>query len=284
MEMKKVTFDGLEAIELINGTNKLVVTTSVGPRICFFGKEENILYWDKQGFIRDEYVLYGGHRVWLTRPFADESEDTYQPDNEPCEVVMLENGVRVTAPKNKNNISRGMEIRVLTEEQFSVENFITNEGPLIYSAGVWSPTCIIPDNTEMAIHLYKEDATWDLVKVVIPRVFAGNTIPLNDDQVRFTDKYLVVKPMGKTSKRCAYSSTGIITMNNYDFDLNFTKVIEPTRDGNYHNGGCNMAVFVGENNFMGEMETYSIEQSIYPNETLSNKEVWSLRKGVIPLS
>ena len=111
MKINKILFDGFEALEMINGTNRLVVTTSIGPRICFFGKNENILFWDKDKVTRGDFVLYGGHRVWLTRPYADESEDTYISDNDPCEVEIFGNGVKVIAKKNRNGIRRGMILK-----------------------------------------------------------------------------------------------------------------------------------------------------------------------------
>jgi hypothetical protein len=46
-------------------------------------------------------------------------------------------------------------------------------------------------------------------------------------------------------------------------------------------GGCNMAVFVGKDNFMAEMETYGEEKTIYPGETIEHKENWVLKEGLV---
>lgn len=283
VEMTKTKFKGDEVIQIKNKVATLMVTTEYGPRICFFGKNvgKNILYWDKDGISYKNWKLYGGHRVWLTRPLADETEDTYQEDNTPCDIEELPNGVIVKAKPTASNIVRGMEIRANEDYSFDVIGFIENKGPMLYSAGVWSPTCIEPEGKVMAVAIGDDESSWDAVKIVIPRRFAGNECKINDPQVSFTEKYMVVEPKGEVAKRCAYSAKGIVAMNWKDENLSFIKKVTSIRDGKYQMGGCNTALFVGKDNFMAEMETYGEEKVIYPGEKIVHKENWKLQDGII---
>ncbi len=280
MEIKDVSFDGLKAIEMSTDKIKLIIVTEVGPRIAFLGRtldEDNILYWDIEGASKEEWKLYGGHRVWLTRPFADESEDTYASDNEPCFVEITENSVTVTAPVHAfTKLERGIKVEFVNNTQFKVINFIKNAGNMIYSGGVWSPTCINPEGKELHIPLGEENTTWDIVNIVIPRVFAGNTLRLDDPQVTMTEDELVVKSQGQICKRCAMAPKGETYMVWPEKELVFRKKTKYVRGGNYPLGGCNVAVFVGQDNWMGELESFGVESPIRPGETIYNEELWSI--------
>lgn len=279
MDIKKIIFDGIESLEIINGDNRMLITVECGPRIAFFGKVDgkNILYWDKEGYQRGEWRLYGGHRVWLTRPMADESEDTYLPDNARCEYEVLNDKVVIKTPIASNGIVRGMEIKTLANGQFEVVNFISNKSNLLYSAGVWSPTCINPEGEKrFAISLGTDESSWDIVKIAIPRKFGGNIIPLNDEQISFNNEFMLINPKGKVSKRCVYSAKGQIAMTSSKDKLTFIKTVKSKRNGKYQMDGCNMAIFIGQDNFMVEMETYGEEQALYPEESLRHSETWIL--------
>lgn len=90
MIWEKTVFDDLEGYAITSGNWELIVISECGPRIAFLGEKggENLLYWDKKGVVRGEYHLMGGHRVWISRAMADESEDTYLSDNATCNVVI----------------------------------------------------------------------------------------------------------------------------------------------------------------------------------------------------
>lgn len=282
--IEEIIVDGDKFLRLISGDTEMRITKDYGPRIAYFGKlgGENLLYWNKEEICYGDWKLYGGHRVWLTRPFADESEDTYHSDNEPCLVNVVEGDVILEAPPNGSKIVRGMKICITEDGTFKVTGFLRNEGIFLYSAGVWSPTCINPEGGKVfGVSIGNPEATWDAVKIVIPTHFAGNRVLVNDEQITFSERYMIVHPKGRVSKRCLYSAKGIIAMNWPEKNLSFTKKVDTVRGGNYQLGGCNMAIFIGDKNFMVEMETYGEEKSIYPGETLEHVEQWSLKDELI---
>jgi hypothetical protein len=275
--IKEITFDGFSALELRSGAAKLILVTECGPRVAYFGNDDsNFLYWDKNGASSGEWRLYGGHRVWITRIYADESVDAYIPDNMPCSVSTEGETVTVTSPPSPVfNITRGMKISALSDGKFSVTNFIINAGPMIYSGGVWSPTCVQPEGKRIIVPI-GEDTTWDIVKIVIPRKFAGNTVLINDPQVTFTEEEMIVLPAGVVSKRCLKAPKGEIRCEWPGKHLIFTKHSAYIPNGRYPLDGCNIAVFVGKDNWMAEMETFGIEQPVIPGQMIENNEIWSL--------
>ncbi|MDR3052008.1 MAG: hypothetical protein LBU67_09865 [Oscillospiraceae bacterium] len=275
--LRQTTFDGFEAVEILTAQARAVLVHEVGPRIAFYGKPdgENLLYWDKDAVSRGAWKLRGGHRVWLTRPCADESVDTYIADNAPCRLSVDGPTVTATSPANGvNALARGMRVTVQPGGGLQVTNFVTNTGDLIYSGGVWSPTCVAPDGKTLRIPLGLPNSSWDIVRIVIPRVFAGNTSTLQDDQCRFEGNDLVVTPRGRVLKRACGALQGKVILDGGG--LRFTKYAPYDKRLRYPFEGCNTAVFVGAENWMAELETFGGESEIPPGETIENTEYWSL--------
>lgn len=277
-EINKISYDGFDAVEVVTPVLKLVLIYEVGPRIAYFGKNngENLLYWKKDEVARGEWKLYGGHRVWITRPYADESEDTYLPDNERCELTMGEDWFEAISPMSPvNKLQKGMRVEVLSETEIKVMNFIVNAGELIYSGAVWSPTCVVPDDKKIVVPLGNENATWDVVKIAIPRVFAGNVTQLEDSQITFEGNDMVLRAHGKCVKRVLQAKQGAVKLvcDGYEF----IKVSEYNKYKSYPFDGCNVAIFNGDGNFMAEMETFGHEGEIIPGARVENEEVWELR-------
>lgn len=279
MTWEKTVFDGLGGYTVVSNGWRLTAISQCGPRIAFLGRdgEENLLYWDLPGVERGSWKLRGGHRVWLSRPMADESEDTYLSDNEPCTVEMEGDTLILTAPPHPvHHLSRGMRIAPLEGGRFCVVGFVRNDGDLIYSGGVWTPTCINPTGKRFRIPLGDDASTWDVVKLVIPRVFAGNVSTLEDDSVYFEHNDLIAVPKGRVCKRCVCAPKGDIVMTWAEKGITFRKHSDYNRHLRYPLDGCNLALFIGKDNWMSEMESFGGEQSIIPGETIENVEWWEL--------
>lgn len=279
LTVRLITFDGLQAYELLSPAARMVVVTGLGPRIAFFGKPggENLLYWKNDDLGREGWRLLGGHRVWVTRPLADESEDAYATDNGPCQVTLFGDGLDVTSEVHPvYKTSRGLRVRCIDDSTFQVTSFLTNCGPMLYSGGVWSPTCTDPaGGKEYGIPLGDRSLSWDVINLVIPRSFAGHTAPVNDPQITFTEDFLIVRPAGVESKRMVSAPYGIIAMTWPGKNLSFIKHSPYHANGRYPYG-CNLAFYIGPENFLVEMETYGQEQVVLPGATIENQETWVL--------
>jgi hypothetical protein len=284
MHISEITFDGLAALELVTPQAKMVLITGTGPRIAFWGQldGDNLLYWDKAAIERNEWKLMGGHRVWITRPLADEAEDTYRPDNDPCEVVTTGDSVQATSPVDPvMGIRRGIRVRALSDDTFEVVSLLENGGPMIYSGGVWAPTCIAdPGSKEFGILLGDRAESWDLITLVIPRAWGGHTSLINDPQIMFTEDFLVVKPARIEMKRAVMAPHGMVVMTSHQLNLSFVKQAPYLPLAQYPLM-CNLAVYNGPDNLLFEMETYGPQQTILPGHIIEHVETWKLISQVI---
>ena len=176
LRIGKGSFEGHAVITLATRALKMSIVTDAGPRIAFFGKPKgrNLLYWDRQGLGRGEWKLMGGHRVWPTRPGADESEDGYRADNGKCSAQVRGDSVTVISETDPVfNTKRGITVRIADENHVEVENFIENQGPMLYSCGAWALTCTLPaKGTAYGVPL-GDGSDWDCFKLVLFKTWGG---------------------------------------------------------------------------------------------------------------
>lgn len=282
--IRKTEFNGLEAVEIVTSKARLVAVTSMGPRIAHFGTRQgrNLLFWDYPGkYFRGEWRLMGGHRIWATRPMADESEESYADDNGPCKVRITAKGVDIQGPVHPVfRIRKSMGIKVLADDTLQIENRITNESEMVWSGGVWGLTCTLPKpNTSYGIPLGREGA-WDIFSIVIPKRWAGaQSGKVNDKAVRYTEDCMIVKPQGVISKRMVQAPQGIMGMTDPGEKISFIKHSPYIQGANYPMN-CNIAYYAGKKNFMVEMENMGPDQGVLPGGTISGRETWMLRKPV----
>jgi hypothetical protein len=282
MNIRQTTFDGYDAVELNTSQLRLVIVTAFGPRIAFFGRPDgaNLLLWEPGKYTRDEWDLRGGHRVWVARPDADESEDTYTPDNAPCEVRILDNSVWVMGAESPvNRTRRGIQVSVAAEDRVEVDNILVNSGNMLYSGSVWALTCTLPTaGTRYAVTI-GDGSDWDLFNMVMFKRWAGHGQGgFADAQITVTDDLVIVEPQGRENKRMLKSHTGIIAMSDRVNDLTFGKKtgFEP---GSQYPLDTNIAFYIGPDNFMVEMETMGPSKPLKPGDELHHVESWVLRPG-----
>jgi hypothetical protein len=282
----KGSYEGRAVITLATRALKMCIVTDAGPRIAFFGKPggRNLLFWDRQRLGRGEWKLMGGHRVWATRPRADESEDAYRPDNGKCSAEIRGDSVIVISRVDPAlNVKRGMTVRVVSENRVEVENFVENQGPMLYSCGVWAVTCTLPaEGTAYGIPL-GDGGDWDCFNLVLFKTWGGgHTSGFDDDQFSFTPDMLLLRPKGRETKRMLQAQRGIIAMDAPDCDCTFAKRTGYDRSASYPLG-CNAALYVGPKNFMVEMETMGPELALRSGERAVNRESWALAHPAIGL-
>ncbi|MFT5239500.1 MAG: hypothetical protein ACI9OU_001287 [Candidatus Promineifilaceae bacterium] len=285
LNIEKTEFNGLDAISLETEAARIVAVSSFGPRIAFAAPSgcDNLLLWEPEKYTRGAWDLRGGHRVWATRPLADESEDTYATDNDPCEVTMRDDGVRMMGAENAmNRTRRGIDISVIDDTHFRIDNILVNAGEMLYSGAVWALTCTIPlDSAEYAIPV-GDGSEWDTFTMVNFRRWGGHGMGgYNDPQIIQQEDLVRIVPAGVENKRMLYSQHGIIAMSDPVRDITFAKRIDGKPTGPL---GTNMAFYIGPDNFMVEMETMGSEVTLRPGETINHTEEWVIKKGATPLS
>jgi hypothetical protein len=278
--IREIVHDGLAALELRHGGARLVVVHELGPRIAWFGREggRNLFFWDEaHEHTRGAWSLRGGHRLWVTRPLADESEETYEPDDRPCRVRAGATGVEVTAPPGVLGVEKTLAVRPRPDGSFRIEHRVRNRSDMLWAGGLWALTCSLPRRgTSYGVPLGPIDPAWDVLTVVIPRRWGGgHTSPVDDPQVTMSDRCVIVEPRGEECKRMLEARPGLIGMTDAGEDVTFLKhaAYEP---GGCYPLRCNLAFYLGKERFMVEMETMGVQRTLHPGQVLEHVETWSL--------
>jgi hypothetical protein len=277
MTTRPIEFEGLGATEIVAGGLRIVVVHQVGPRVAWLGVEggDNLLFWDKGAeHGRGDWWLRGGHRLWVTRPMADETEESYAADNRPCRVQALEDGLSVTAPPDTSRLEKTLAVRVVDRGTVSVEHRVRNAGDMLWSGGAWALTCTRPGPETTYRVPFGEPTAWDVVTLVIPRRWGGgHTSAVADPQLELGEDALVLRPRGREAKRMISARPGRIEMT--DPRGTFVKEARYERGAPYPLD-TNLAVYVAPGNFMVEMETMSPVRVVPPGEDLVHTERWTV--------
>lgn len=278
VRIRNIEHAGHAAIELVDRGVRAVIVTSVGPRIAWFGRAaENLLYWDRDGEHRHgDWRLYGGHRLWTTRPLADESEEIYAADNAPCAVRRVTDGVIVTAPVDPMRIEKSLAIRV-RRGVWAVEHRLRNRGDMLWSGGAWTLTCTLPlRSTRYRIPLGGGPPTWEVTTIVIPTRWGGtHTSRLDDPQIKLSNAAMEVRALGDEAKRMVLAPQGIVEMR--DTRGLFRKHTRFDASATYPLT-TNLAIYLGPKRFMVEMESMSPLRTLAPGESLVHVESWTLQE------
>lgn len=279
-KVRRLTFQKERAVELRTRDCRLVAVTSNGPRIAFFGRPdgENLFYWAPGRHRRGKWDLKGGHRLWTTRPGADEAEETYHPDNEACTVELAGRGFTVTAPVDAaTQLQRGFRVRAHGAHRVTVEHFVHNTGPMLWSGGLWALTCTAPRAATIYSAPLGDGSAWDHATVVAFRTWGGGHggVGFEDPQFSTTRDQFVLRPSGRENKRMLQADAGIMAMHDPERGTLFVKHAAYEPGANYPLG-TNLAFYVGPENFMVEMETMGPLVTLKPGATLHHCETWCL--------
>lgn len=149
MQVHEVRFLGMHCIEVSNGTLSLRFTKDVGPRVIslqlpgspnMFAEfaEETM---DRPG--RGEFRFYGGHRLWRA---PEDPALTYLPDNDPVDIQMMENGVRVAQKAEaETGIEKQLTLRFESDpHKVVVDHTFTNRGSGSVRCALWATTMFKP--------------------------------------------------------------------------------------------------------------------------------------------
>jgi hypothetical protein len=275
--ISSIEHGGWSAVELLAHTARLVIVHGVGPRIAWFGAQDgaNLLFWDELGTRRrGAWRLYGGHRLWVTRPGADESEETYQPDNQPCQVREIAGGVAVSAPPDGAGIEKTIAVRARASG-WTVEHQLRNVGDMLWSGGAWALTCTLPGAaTRYHVPLGEPEGPWDVFTMVIPRRWGGgHSARLADPQFELGEAELAIHALGDEAKRMVFSRRGTLVMSDPERGGLIKRA--RARVGARYPLGTNLAVYLGPARFMVELETMSPTVRLAPGEKLRHVEHWT---------
>jgi len=122
------------------GETELGIKIDAGPRIMSLTHRggKNLLYEDHTHFKVGDWQMYGGHRFTI----APESEASYYPDNELCEVFKAAGELIIKAPARPDNIRLSIRISEAAEGGFNVLHVLENTGTENWTGALWAVTCV----------------------------------------------------------------------------------------------------------------------------------------------
>jgi hypothetical protein len=296
MQVESISFGSLAALKVKKPGVELTIVTQVGPRIAELMEPggQNILFWDPANFKstrkRGDWFLFGGHRVWTTRPGADEGEETYAIDNGLCTVKTASRRgqvSRLVITGAEHPIFKIQRSLVIVDNgldcSVDVLNRVTNTSDMLWSGGLWGLTCTNPEGCRYFIPLPTEKPPfgWSPFGVTLFPNWAGHTSPFPNPQLALTDKFLLVDPQGTETKVAIEVPGG--WMGCHTSSVNFYKMVayDPVAIDRCPNRS-NFAFYIGPGNFMVEMEVMGPWRTLRPGETLGLMERWVLLPPLAP--
>ena len=295
MPVRAITHAGFAAVELTTSALRLVAVHGTGPRIAWLSQPggDNLLLWEENSplkYVREPeakrpWNLRGGHRVWTARMGADEDEQTYANDDTPGTCTMTADGFTVTgALCGETRTQRSISVRILRDDRIEVVNRIVNRSNMLLGCGLWALTCSKPGPQTRYVVPLGDGSGWDTATITVFRCWAGHgTDSFREEQGELTDDAYVLTPKGRETKRMLQTPAGAIAMVDPARNLTFA-IRTPFERGAAYPANANIAMYVGPQNFMVEMETMGPHAVLKTDEVLEHRQEWTLAKGAIPLT
>lgn len=267
----EVSFEGHRGVRLERDGVAIVITTSVGPRVLgLLGEGANVLAvlpdatLDRSDGVR--FRLVGGHRLWA----APEVERfTYQPDDAPCAVTELDDGVRVQAPVDGVGLVKAIEVHA-ADGGWALDHELRNESGAALTLAPWAITQVrLGGRAILPLPPRGEGPQADRSLVLWPYSDLGDPrVHLGREEVQ-----IEAVAAGPRVKLGAAPSTGRVR---YEIDgQRFEKRVSVDPDATYADRGAAVQVFLCDD--FCELETLGPLERLEPGGSARHREHWSLR-------
>ena len=269
-----------ECISFQSKDIKLLVTTALGPRIIFYGKNGvNIMFEDlndttsKGGEFFDKNLkgegiwhLYGGHRLWKSPEYMD----TYYPDNKKVDVeIVADNRAIFRANvETTTKLQKALDITMLDDGKVVLKQYIENKGSENIEISAWGLT-VLDNGAKATIPLSTKDTVFLPNRNIVYWPYTN----INDERLSvFNDKIVIEqKNIVQPVKIGLYTEDEIKTqIKGMEFSIHLDK-----KSGTYPDFYCNCECYT--NNYIFEIETLSPLKTLAPGEKIEHIEYWSLR-------
>lgn len=274
VSMSDGEYNGMGCKWLENGSIRLAVTTSQGPKIIFWGRSDGVNLFaevpdGKVDTPAGTYHFVGGHRLWYA---PERIETTYWPDNDEVEVVEIEGGARFSSPPDGTGIAKETAITLSPDgPEVRVHHTLRNTGDLVVRLAPWAISmcrpggiALMPQPTEQVdpggFLPNRRIALWTYSDVNDPRIALGNKVALVRAQPG---------PNNKIGFRNVHGWLGYLL----DGTL-ITKHFDPQLAGIHPDDGCNAEFFFSDN--VIELETLAPLVDLGPGGEVAHEEVWCL--------
>jgi hypothetical protein len=283
LKIEKTNFRGWpNSYRISNGTVEVIVTGDVGPRVmryAFIGGQNLFKEFAEQMGKSGEadWQARGGHRVWVA---PEDRVKSYAPDNGPIHVEVKSDVLEATEPVEPLT---GLEKKIIVKMAPSgtgveVNHQVRNAGKAPYDLAVWTLTMMAQGG--VGIHGFPPRGTHpEVLAPSNPLVMSAFT-HLNDPRWNLLEKYLVLHQDPNNAlpqKMGSFNSDtwGAYVLNGELFVKRTQALGGPSA---YPDFGCSFETFTNAD-FL-ELETLGPLTKLYPDQTVSHTEHWTLHKNV----
>lgn len=264
MKVERIAYHGWpEAYRCSAGPLELIVVSSMGPRILSLRFEggQNLLYEDASGFKIGTWQLAGGHRFTT----APESDASYIPDNQPCEVLIERDGL-VIHQRLDDGLLRGLQIRPeMHGPGFALRQVLRNVGREPWDGAAWSITCVPASGRVIVPQTQGPARFWQQPGAC----YASSSSP----QWQNVDDCAVVEPLGQKGKIGLRGQQGWLAWLGPDSTFVIRGPVW-SQQSSYPDGGCNIEVYTCASYL--ELETLGPLTTLRPGQELAHLERWQL--------
>ncbi len=273
-------------MRLTNGDAELVVTTSVGPRIIYYGVNGGpnvfaVLAETRGQSGGDTWQPYGGHRLWHAPEVKPRS---YFPDTEAYGTPVMEGDtLRLTHPtESTTGIQKEMRVSLAPSgPAVKVEHILTNHNVWPVTLSAWALSIVAPGGK---VVLPQEPFVSHDDELVPARpLVLWKFTDMADPRWRWGTKYLTLTPqedLGMSQKVGLYNAQGWGA--HLANEQAFVVRIDPAPGGPsvLPDMGCNFETFA--KGLFQELETLGPLTTLEPGQSTSHIEYWYLEKLASP--
>ena len=277
MSLETLTYMGLpHCLKLSNGTVDIIASTTVGPRLLFYGPTGGRNIFGHFPDASKETALgtwkpYGGHRLWVS---PEVFPATYAPDNDPIQHTREGDfSLLLQQPVDKANIAKQIRVTMSPEgTSVRLEQTVTSHNLWPVDIAAWGVSIVDPGTSIVPrVPFQSHD---DYVPVSQPVALCAFT-DLEDPRFTLGLKYLLLRgdPTRPTSQKL-----GLRNKENWCAhlveDLLFVKRFTHDEHAIYPDYGVNTEVYT-EGRFQ-ELELLGPHRVVSPGDSLTLIEDWNL--------
>ena len=272
MTLETVSFEGHDCVRLEDGEVAVVVTVSTGPRVLgVLAGGENLFAVLPEPTLDtpagERFRFLGGHRLWVAPEIPS---ITYQPDDRPCAVAEVEEGVGVEAPADGAHLVKAILVR-RTLDVWIVDHVVRNASRRTITIAPWAITQLrTGGEAVLPIAPSEGGPQADRSLVLWPYTDLG------DPRLRFDRNEVRVDAArnGPPLKLGAAPSDGRVA---YELDgYRFEKRIDVDPDAPYADRGAAVQVYVCDD--FCELETLGPLHEVEPGGSVALRERWSVAR------
>jgi hypothetical protein len=281
MAIETVSFAGLpDCLKISNGATDLIVTTSVGPRILFYGRSGGS---NHLGSFPDSSVKtalgnwkpYGGHRLWV---WPELFPATYAPDNSPIQYE-THGDLSVTLHPPTDGAAIEKQIRIAlapSGSKVTLEHTVTSRNLWPIDIAIWAITiCASGVGIVPRVPFQTHD---DYAPVTQPLALCAFT-DLQDPRFTLGLKYILLRadPARTNAQKFGFRNKEGWCAHLLGDEL-FVKRFNHQNRATYPDYQVNTEVYV-EGAFQ-EVELLGPRSTVWPGESLQLSEEWRLFPGL----